>query len=187
MNTRTDTSPKPTPPARLNEKSFRRFEKALYKSVTTFPNALIVQTTHPNAYACGFRNAMKSLYHFQWETVVPHALFIKLYEAKEIVVREAAGKVVIGSRWTTKATEEEGEAEKSGLIIKPHFPGESQEDVVVDFQIATGPWIVCYLASKQVLTQPVTLRGLTTEAATELSQSFDILLEPLPNGDWLLT
>lgn len=181
------TETKPTPPARLNEKSFRRYENLLYKVVTTFPNVVTLSTTHPNAYACGFRNAMKSLYTFQWETIVPHNAFLKLYEAKEIVVREATGKVLIGSRWTTKATEEEGEAEKSGLIIKPHIPGESQEDVIVDFNIATASWAVCFLASKQLLTQPITLRGLTVEAATELSQSFDILLEPQPNGDWLLT
>ena len=89
-----ETQQQSKPPARLGEAVFRRFEKVIYKTVTTFPSQIVVETKSPNAFACQFRSAMKSLYHFQWQTNIPHNQFIKLYEAKDIVVREFMNNAV---------------------------------------------------------------------------------------------
>lgn len=177
---------KDSPPARLNERSFRRYESVIFKAVTTFPAAFEVATSQPNAYACGLRNALKSLYQFQWQTTVPHNLFLELYESHKIVVREATGKVVIGDRHTTKERPAALPLE-SGLIIKPHS-SEAAKPVVNINSSATVANVLCDLAAKRAFTYPIVLRGLTDEDATELNASFDISLErtSMP-GEWLLT
>lgn len=173
-------------PARLNERSFRRYEPVIFKAVTTFPVAFAVATSQPNAYACGLRNALKSLYQFQWQTTVPHNLFLELYESRKIVVREATGKVVIGDRYTTKERPAEA-ASASGLIIKPHR-SEAASPVVDVSNLAAVASILCDLAAQRTLACPIVLSGLTDEAAAELNQSFDVLLERTSApGEWLLT
>lgn len=173
------------PPARLNERSFRRYESVIFRAVTTFPAAFEVATPQPNAYACGLRNALKSLYQFQWQTTVPHNLFLELYASRKIVVREATGKVVIGDRHTTKERPKAVGPPASGLIIKPHRSEADSPIVDVNTRV---DFALCGLATEYVLARPVILRGLTDEAATELKQSFDVLLErtSVP-GEWLLT
>lgn len=167
---------KPQPPARLNERNFRRFEKTLFQVVTTFPKPIVVTTQAPNAFACQLRNAMKSLYAFQWQTTIPHTRFLALYEQKEIVVREQIGKVIIGSRQTTR----DPIPEESGLIIKQH--GGEFHSFGRD-----SAFLLCCLADKRLLTQPVRIEGMTADDAQNLQQQHDILLERQEDGSYILT
>lgn len=180
------TTQQATPPARLSEKVFRRHEDTLFKVIDNFPGAFEFIADKPNAFACTLRSAMKSLYQYKWETKIPIDHFMRLYEAKEIVVRELSGRVRIGSKETTRErviVKDFALSQESGLIIKPH----GEERLKIDVK-NTAHVVLCSLAAEGVLNAPILLSGLTVEAATELLQSFDIVLEKTgtPN-EWLLS
>lgn len=170
-------STKGTPPARLSERCFRRFERTIFEVMTRFPTPVVVETTNPNTFACQLRSAMKSLYQFQWETTVPHTRFLALYESKEIVVREMPGKVVIGSRQSTR----DPLLPQSGLIFK-------QDSSAASFDaLSLACDALCALAGLRLLSAPLTLTNLSDVTAERLQQDYDILLEKVGDGVWTLT
>jgi len=174
----------PTPPARLSESVFRRFEPIIAAAVERFPNVVEVPTAKPNSTACQLRSAVKSYLTYKWTGKVDFEKFLLIYE--DLTVREGEGKVVIGSAQLTRAFLE-GKSEKSCSFSEPNLIEGDAIEVDMRIYNKTCATFVAQLSSLRALNKPIKFLYIKQELVDELQLNYDVVLEKVGENEWIMT
>lgn len=173
-------------PARFSEPYFRRYEQTIAQIVDAWPQPVDFQIAGSvTTFACRLRDAMKSLTENKWPTTMVNMdVFNEIHPSpkdKKFVVQELPNGIVRVCDSNLLISKDSIKVAVNNSTSKPSNPPVELLDLNL-FQIKT----VCLLAHHRLLNTSI-LVSLADEEATDLNNSFDILLEKQSEGKYLLT
>lgn len=191
-------------PHRFQEKQFRKYESCIKEIVDSFPLVVTYTVTgSTTTFACRLRDAMKSLSEHRWVTDINMERFDRIHPKNDVArklikVSELGHNVVrispvnnqvslIRDRTITPASQD--------LLLNneqtPSTPNPSDPSLTnppVDFTTNDSHdlHLLCQLASKRLLTNPLIVVIEDQNRAISLMESYDVLLTPHEDNKYIL-
>lgn len=170
----------PSLPHRFSEKSFRRYERIIAEVVTKFPQVVEVNPTHlelsPETVRGRLRDALSSFANNRWSSSIIDQDRFNAIHPEIVVSLRPDGTVAVGDKDTVKL--------KALAVFDAVNPSE-----IVD--LSNTPRVdlsfLAFLAHHHALSKRIRVRPPSPETAQAITDNFDIVLDPQPDGTYLLS